>query len=351
MSPAAPNLNLRRRPLPGLLAVLAAIPLRLLLAPLRRKKAPEALPWVFASYMVGDLFMALPALKRAASALGPRSLRVVCRPDCAELLRREGFDVVPFDNAFFVRKSLRAFARTARAAWRLRSLPVSEVLDLDADPRTALWMRVAGAPRVVSFRRPFGVLFDATFELPASAIHQAEKDAAALDAFLTARGTRADFHGSSPIPVESTAKNSPWLLSVWTRKAKKNWPLERWEQFLERLEARGVPFAVLDAPDGDFAFQAFRARWRGRADFVSGSLAQVLERVREAAGVVATDNFLGHMAGYCGKPVLWINVCSPAAQVQPRGPRTLRVGPAGEAPSSALPSVDEAWSRFLELTD
>jgi hypothetical protein len=45
--------------------------------------------------------------------------------------------------------------------------------------------------------------------------------------------------------------------------------------------------------------------------------------VRSAAGVIATDNFLGHMAGYYGKPVLWINIASPAAQVAPRGPRTV----------------------------
>ncbi|HEX2613844.1 MAG TPA: hypothetical protein VHO02_09640, partial [Fibrobacteria bacterium] len=107
--------------------------------------------------MVGDLFMALPALKMLAARI---PVRVLCRPDCAELLRREGLDAVPFDNAFFVRRTPAAFLRTLRSAWSLRRLPASKALDLDADPRTALWMRVAGSPHVVSFRRPFGVLFD-----------------------------------------------------------------------------------------------------------------------------------------------------------------------------------------------
>jgi ADP-heptose:LPS heptosyltransferase len=152
----------------------------------------------------------------------------------------------------------------------------------------------------------------------------------------------------TPIREESTTKNSPWILSVWTRKPEKNWPLSRWEDFIGRMEAGGVPFAVLDAPDGDDGFRAFRARWRDRAKFVSGTLEAVNERVKGAAGIVATDNFLGHMGGYYGKSVLWINVCSPAAQVAPRGPRTRVVG-SGAPGKPASPSVDEAWRAFREL--
>lgn len=117
---------------------------------------------------------------------------------------------------------------------------------------------------------------------------------------------------------------------------------------MSRMEAGGIPFAVLDAPDGDAAFRVFRERWHQRVSFVSGPLEFVADRVKTSAGVVATDNFLGHMAGYYAKPVLWINVCSPAAQVEPRGPRTRRVGDGGPS-HPALPSVDEAWRAFVEL--
>jgi hypothetical protein len=342
MPDTAPNLNLRRRLLPGLLALFAAVPLRGVLFPFRRKASPgtDQKPplWVFSSYMVGDLFMALPALKMLAARI---PVRVLCRPDCAELLRREGLDAVPFDNAFFVRRTPAAFLRTLRSAWSLRRLPASKALDLDADPRTALWMRVAGSPHVVSFRRPFGVLFDETFDLPQDAIHQADKDLAVAGAFSPGL--------SFSIPVlDASSPNASWLLSVWTRKPEKNWPLSRWEELMERMEREGVSFAVLDAPDGDEGFRAFRARWRGRAEFVSGPLEAISERARGSAGIVATDNFLGHMGGHHGKRVLWINVCSPAAQVAPRGPRTLIVG-SGAPGKPVQPSVDEAWRVFREL--
>lgn len=371
--PSGPNLNLRRKRLPGLLVLCAAPFLVLLSAPLRRRRAPGAPLLVFSAYMIGDLFMALPALKRL-SAAGP--LRVLCRPDCVKLLRNEGLDPVPFDNAFFTRKTPAAFLRTWRSAWKLRRLPAAEVLDLDADPRTAFWMRVAGISRIVSFRRSYGVFFDETFELPRGAIHQADKDMAVAEEFLRGNAGivgsresgvgRGEATGIAPMPVprflgpspvtrhpppaneEPPGNNPPWLLSIWTRKAEKNWPLGHWDEFMKRMEAGGIPFAILEAPDGDAGFRSFVAKRRGRVGIVSGPIESVAESVRESAGVVATDNFLGHMAGYYGKPVLWINVSSPASQVEPRGPRTLRVGDGGPG-RPVLPGVEEAWSRFGEL--
>jgi ADP-heptose:LPS heptosyltransferase len=341
------------------MALAAAPMLRLLLAPLRKKEVADAPLLVFASYMVGDLFMALPALKRLAAS---RKIRILCRPDCVELLRREGLHPVPFDNAFITGRNPAAFLRTLRAAWRLRGLPKAVALDLDADPRTALWLRIAGAPRTVSFRRPFAVLFDETFALPPDAIHQADRDMAVAEEFLRRRNsvdgggwkveggeTQAPLNDFShhadtpentagievvsdlglpqdynpPSTVHPPPSRSPWLLSVWTRKAAKNWPLEHWDELMEQLLREGVPFAVLHAPDGGSEYQLFRARWSNRVAFIAGPLEEIVDHVRSAAGVIATDNFLGHMAGYYGKPVLWINIASPAAQVAPRGPRTV----------------------------
>jgi ADP-heptose:LPS heptosyltransferase len=408
-SPKARNRNLERKLLPGL-AMLALAPiLRLAMFPLRikadtgsRPEPAEGSPrLVFCSYMIGDLFMALPALRRLAEE---SDVRVVCRPDCAEILRREGLDPVPFDNAFFTRGTLAALTRTWREAWRLRSLPVSDALDLDADPRTAFWLRVAGVPRITSYRRPFGALFDETFELPPGALHQADRDMEVVEEYL--RGHR-EFVGSresgvgrektlefspvphpplpvprspspsdeaahttglatpdsrlptssiyspyplppTPYPEEQPAKGQSWLLSTWTRKPEKNWPVEHWEAFIERLEKAGVPFAVLHAPDGDASHERFLGRLRGRAEVVEGSLEEVAGRVKVSAGVIATDNFLGHMAGYYGKPVLWINVSSPAEQVAPRGPRTVIVGE-GSPEAPRLPDFGEVWRGFEAL--
>ncbi|HLU70303.1 MAG TPA: glycosyltransferase family 9 protein, partial [Fibrobacteria bacterium] len=139
----------------------------------------------------------------------------------------------------------------------------------------------------------------------------------------------------APASPEPSASATLWLLSVWTRKAAKNWPLEHWDLLLQQLLDQGVECAVLLAPDGDEAFAQFRARWEGRVGFVSGSLGQIADTVRTVAGVIATDNFLGHMAGYYGKPVVWINMVSPAAQVMPRGPRTIEVAPERVGPGEA----------------
>jgi ADP-heptose:LPS heptosyltransferase len=360
-NPDSPNLNLRRRTGPGLLTVAVAAPLRLLLLPLRKRpgtgragKDAAAPVLVFSSYMVGDLFMALPALKRLAAAT---NLRVICRPDCAELLAREGLHPVPFDNAFLTRRTLSGFLRTVREAWRLRRLGAVLGLDPDADPRSALWLRIAGVARVFSYRRDFGALFDETFTLPPHAVHQADRDMAVVEEFLRRHTGVTGNESASRHPTpearqpslpSSSLHSSHWLLSVWTRKPSKNWPLAHWEEFMERLQREEVPFAVLHAPDGDGPYRLFRARWSARVAFVEGPLAVIADNVRHAEGVVATDNFLGHMAGYYGKPVLWINISSPAAQVQPRGPHTVRV----QAENSTRPadlSAEEVGAAFANL--
>ncbi len=356
------NPNLHRRPVAGMLAYALLSPLRPLLRLLQRP-APTGDPGaaaVFASYMVGDLYMALPALKRLAAA---HPVRVLCRPDCVAILTREGLDVIPFDNAFFSRRTPASFLRTARAAWALRRAQdpagparttrathtarttrtafAAVVFDVDASPVTALWMRLAGVPRVVSYRRAYGTLFHETFPLPPAAVHQADRDLAVAEYAVSRLSPHSGVNGGSraPVPFPQDAgdapetspppvsPHAPWLLSVWTRKPAKNWPLENWDQLLEGLLDQGVTCAVLLAPDGDDAYARFRARWQGRVGFVAGTLDGIADAVRNVAGVIATDNFLGHMAGHYGKPVVWINMVSPAAQVMPRGPRTIQVAP------------------------
>jgi ADP-heptose:LPS heptosyltransferase len=347
-----PNLNLRRRALPGLFALLSAPLLRLMLLLVRNRRYTEEPLLVFSSYMVGDLFMALPALKRLAAEA---DIRVICRPDCAEILRREGLVPVPFDNAFFTSRTPAAFLRTLREAWRLRPVPKCVGLDLDADPRTALWLRVAGCWSVETYRRPYGFLFDSAFPLPPTGtIHQADRDMAVVEKFLRihggifSRGLQPVARATTPGIDTGAPSPSPWILSVWTRKAAKNWPLEHWNDLMERMKAEGVPFAVLHAPDGNASYRSFRARWQGRAEFVHGPLEDVAERVRAAAGVIATDNFLGHMAGYYGRPVLWINIASPAAQVAPRGPRVFKVEAEDPRRPGSL-AADAVWREFAAL--
>lgn len=324
MAGTTKNPNMTRRLGPGLLMGIAASLLKPWLWLLR--KNPTTVPknlTVFQSYLVGDLFMALPALKVLANSC---EIQVLCRPDCTQILSDEGLQGIPFDNGFFIQPGFFSFFRTLRSAWKLRGEIGTSALDFDADPRTAFWLKIAGATRVVSYSRSFAFLFDDLFPIPDEAIHQADKNMAVTSGFLTrhhatgnmkpARTKNPPFIGLHPPSTET------WLISCWTRKDTKNWPLDRWDEFLRRMQETRIPFRILNAPDGGAAFQEFHARWTGRVPFLEGSLREVADAVLASTGIVATDNFIGHMAGYYSKPVLWINGSSDPFQVSPRGPKT-----------------------------
>lgn len=327
MSENLENPNLKRRGAALLLARSLApflkIPLRLFAV---KADAKQTSLTVFQSYLVGDFFMALSALKRLAGGV---DLCVLCRPDCVDLLTREGLRAIPFDNSFFVQAGPGSFLRTFAAAWKLRGSLGNVALDFDADPRSAFWLKIAGVRKVVSYSRPGAALFDALFPIDANSVHQADKNDAVASGFFKNRSSfslnlsppasRLSIPDSHlPSPVSSSA----WIISCWTRKDEKNWPLDRWGEFLQKLSAEKVPFHILEAPDGDAAYKEFLTRWNGRAEVARGSLTEIAEQVRSSKGIIGTDNFLGHMAGYYGKPVLWINGSSDARQVAPKGPHT-----------------------------
>jgi ADP-heptose:LPS heptosyltransferase len=292
-----------------------------LLALGRRPGSPGSL-LVFQAYQVGDLYMALPALQLLARHA---RVTVACRPGCEGLLARHGLDALPFPHPWFSASSPRAFLRGLSAAFALRgrTRAFAEALDLSGDPRTAFMLKAAGCARTSGPRRPFAWLFDSVLPEPAyGRPHQAERDWAAAAAWLAARGIAAPLKPPSIAPAPAAPSGAPLLLACWTRKDEKNWPLERWDEVLAALLAAGRPFAVLDAPDGDAAFAAFRARWMARVRFLTADLPGIETAARECAGVIGLDNFLGHMAGFLGKPVLWINGSSDPDAVAPRGPRT-----------------------------
>lgn len=328
------NPNLKRRRGPGLLAVCAAPLINSCLWLLRKPVSTDPAPIVvFQSYLVGDLFMALPALKTLA---GEIQIRVLCRPDCVEILRAEGLEGIAMDNSFFTQPGLPSFFRTFATAWKLRGQLGPLALDFDADPRTAFWLKVAGIRRVLSYSRSHAVLFDALFPIPSHATHQADKNSFVASEFLAKRNSlTAGFR----IPDAKTKVHSPffgsasssgaWLVSCWTRKDTKNWPLDRWEEFLEKMIAEHIPFKILEAPDGDSGFREFHSRWSGRVEFASGPLILIMREIQASVGVIGTDNFTGHAAGYYGKPVLWLNGSSDPSQVMPKGPftRCVQVNP------------------------
>jgi ADP-heptose:LPS heptosyltransferase len=244
-------------------------------------------------------------------------------------------------------------------------------LDFDADPRSALWLRIAGARRAVSYARPYSGLFDRSFPLPGDPAHQADRNAAVVRGFLArpelrkrlqlmpARPLEPECVSASLLPLDS----APWIISCHTRREAKNWPLERWDALLEKMAGARLPLLILDAPDGGEDFRRFRERWSSRVGFLRQPLAAVSAYVRNSAGAVATDNFLGHMAGYYGKPVLWINGSSDPGRVMPQGPFTCRVQVepmpcrpcfhrcVNPKPRECLETlgVEEVWKAFEDL--
>lgn len=289
-----------------------------------RRPGPPGSLLVFEAYQVGDLYMALPALELLARHA---RVTVACRPGCEGILKRRGLDALPFPHPLFASASPAALLRGLRAAFALRGRTgaFAAAFDIHADPRTALMLQAAGCARTEAPRRPFAWLFDAAWPAPEQGPHQSERDWAAALAWLGSRGIRVPAVPAAPPPIPPSAPpppGAPLLLACWTRKEEKNWPWERWDDVLETLLSLGRPFAVLDAPDGDAGFARFRARWVGRVRFLAADLPGIEDAVRESAGVIGLDNFLGHMAASLGKPVLWINGSSDPAAVAPRGPRT-----------------------------
>jgi ADP-heptose:LPS heptosyltransferase len=320
-APVPPG-NARRRG-PALLLALAwpALKAAAFLLGRGRRPGPPGTLLVFQAYQVGDLYMALPALQLLARHA---RVTVACRPGCEGILERRGLDALPFPHPLFASAGPSAFLRGLRAAYALRgrTRAFASAFDPSADPRTALMLKAAGCARTEAPRRPLAWLFDAAWPVPEHGPHQAERDWAAAAAWLASRGIAAPPAPPAIAPAAPVAAGAPLLLSCWTRKDEKNWPWERWEEVLALLIALGRDFAVLDAPDGDAGFAAFRARWQGRVRFLSADLPGIEDAARACAGVIGTDNFLGHMAAGLGKPVLWINGSSDPAAVAPRGPRT-----------------------------
>jgi ADP-heptose:LPS heptosyltransferase len=354
---------------------------------------------VFQGYLVGDFFMALPALKKLNEHL---HILVIARPDSLPFLKEQGILGLPFDNAFFIKPSLTSALRTLRSALALRKIlnqsgspglpPLSGLaLDMEADPRTAFWLKVMGMRFTVSWRRPLNQLFDFQFSLNATHQHQQERAQDVVQIFLTKRKifetrigvlltpkrdfqseigaeppahadnqttattpastlfstTSASSSSSSSLPPTTsesssrassnasarerfatpkvnpsqTPPHSTWLVGVFTRKDVKNWPWERWHEWLRSEEASRLSLRFLEPPDGDAGFHAFRAM-HSQYEWVSGNLLQVRYWVRESVGVITLDNFLGHLAAYEGKPVVWINGGSNPHHVRPYGPLT-----------------------------
>lgn len=298
-----------------------------MLFPFRRSgqaPSPKSGLYLYQGYQVGDFYMALPAIRLLARHM---PVTVIGRSDCLFALAGAGAGAtgIPFVNPFFTNPTPGAFLRGVRNALELRKrLPKGgTVIDIESDPRTAFLMRLAGFHRIVGYERSHAAFFDTLLPLSASVRHQGAKNDAVAEAFLRIHGIIPAADSSpatlAPPPNDAPSAVRPLLLSCFTRKDTKNWPFASWDALLAHLLQGPRPVRILVPPDCDAAFAAFRSRWEGRAEFLAGDLPAVHAAAAAAAGIIATDNFLGHMAASLGKPVLWINGSSDPELVAPRG--------------------------------
>lgn len=329
------NSNLYRRPGPGLLLALAWPALKILSLLLSRRgnsggSGPGAGKGlvIFQSYLVGDFYMALPAILALSRHM---PVTVLGRPDCLFALEGTGVTAVGFECPYHTRSGVTAYWTAFRNALALRRRfsrrgPLSGfrmAVDFDGDPRTAFLLKAAGLGPVLSYARPYAWIFDRLLPVDPAIRHQSLKDDALASAILAERGIAPEAPaGDAPEPVRRDPAPGSLVLSCWTRKDTKNWPFEHWDGLLAFLHGQGRPLIMIVPPDGDADFQAFRSHWEGRIEFLAGGLQKVSAAVRACSGVIGTDNFLGHMAAHLGKPVLWINGSSESAHVAPRGPGT-----------------------------
>jgi ADP-heptose:LPS heptosyltransferase len=261
--------------------------------------------------------MALPAIRVLASQI---SIRVLCRPDCAFLLHELGIEAIPFDNPFFVKPGLRTFLQGLGNALALRSRLGRVALDFNADPRTGFLLKAAGARSVFSYQRPYGWFIESKMMLPKENLHQSERDIVVAEGFLNrGKPVTARVRVQQSLP-HGTGKTL--IISCWTRKDEKNWSLESWQTFIEALLLEGRTLCILVPPDGDQDFRDFQKRNQREVEFLESDLEGVHKRVQAAAGIVCTDNFLGHMGAYLGRPVFWINGSSDPELVRPYGTGT-----------------------------
>jgi len=289
---------------------------------------------VFQAYMVGDLFMALPALKILQDNLPQgKTLQVLCRPDCEEFLRRQGYVARGFKHPWFASHRPAAFWASLRQARALRGEAGASALDTYGDPRTAFLLRIMGICEVVSYRHAHAAFFTNFFALPPAIHHQVDRNTEGAKQYLEMKGWSARSGKgdegkwrSHPVSLIENTKSEELprpgdlLISAWTRKDTKNWPLPYWDKLLTLLLSQGIGFSLIDPPDGDEAWRTFAQTWQTKVPLLRLSLLDLWHALGNYRVVVTQDNFLGHMAASAGKPVFWLNGSSDPGEVSPKGP-------------------------------
>ncbi|HBL19127.1 MAG TPA: hypothetical protein DD417_20805 [Elusimicrobia bacterium] len=248
-----------------------------------------------------------------------------------------------------------------RALGEIREVGYDAALVLNADWKRALACLAAGIPeRIGHCRRRSGLFLNRAFPLPAGPAHVVSEHADLLSRWegrpVPADCLRPDI-GLAPAQREAAAR---WRAGIGgaaatvvavhavTGDPEKNWPLERWREFMEALgrERPSCRFAALSAPREEPALRAaFGGLPPGLATIVPGSVSEMKPFLAAADLFVGGDSGPGHMAAALGAPVLSLFGPTDPGRYRPFGAAaaTLRREPLRELP------VPEVLARAREL--
>ncbi len=266
--------------------------------------------------------MSLPAIQLLGQHM---QVRVICREDCSFILEDMKINHISFNNALFESFSFSSLLISFKNILNLRRKGLYQVLDLEADPRSMWQLKLAGINTIITYNRPGAIFADEIVTIKQEPMHQLEKNYNIAAAYL--RGIKPGVESARlksllPVPGAMTDTGAPIIISCWTSRPEKNWPLDCWAQLLDNLYKQDIPFRILVPPDADRHFLDFKTRYESQWSFLSASLESVYSLVLGCRSVICCDNFLGHMAASLGRPVMWINGSSDSAYVRPYGQST-----------------------------
>jgi ADP-heptose:LPS heptosyltransferase len=255
---------------------------------------------------IGDVVLSLPLVQVLRRAFPAAEIHYLAEPEPLEVLRHHP----AVDRTWCVP---RRAGPALRAAWNLRRAGFAAVIDLFANPRSALLAFASGAAvRIGEARATRAHWYTHARRLPPdrSALEQ-HLDAAALLGVqpLVPEPPRLRLHADESAPAAARAaglaRGRPLLLvhPAATQRAKE-WPEANMVALLRRLLARDVAVVLSTAPRRPEPSRLVAAALHGGVQLPPMPLRQLLGWVQAADAVLAVDGGILHCSVALGRPTL-----------------------------------------------
>lgn len=250
---------------------------------------------------LGDLFIHLPLI--AGIVTHRPGMRVALRPAFAEIGRRCGWDVLPFDNALaeFFKTPLKTnpVAVIARVLAARRTAPALWI-DLSGNAVNALLTKLAGARRLAARITRGGRSF-VDHALPHDI---GENEYLNRERVAEHLGCALDFTVFDPLRGESPAPGAT-VLSLTTACRWRNWPLASFLALVRAFPQRRFALTGLEAEiiaEDRAAFAGLRAQPNVLDLLDRLALPDLIALIAHAPAVVTNDTAAAHIANAFRRP-------------------------------------------------